>query len=145
MAIWTAFHSKYKLGGFIPLVTWAPLINVYDYPRNPENQHTPILYMNGNVDPIVPPVPAFYKTEALLNEYFTDVDATLRVGEHLTTPLNPINRPKISSWMCANTNLHFDALHPSTIVAKVANGGWCKGGSSLANPICLIPFLCRGR
>ena len=67
MTIWTAFHSKYKLGGFMPIVTWAPLRKIYDYPKSPVNRDTPILYLNGLFDPIVTPVIAVKKTKEVVD------------------------------------------------------------------------------
>ena len=56
LALYTAIHSKYKIGAFIPLVTWLPLINEeppYTWGR-PVNVDTPIFHMNGNIDFFVP-------------------------------------------------------------------------------------------
>jgi len=133
MTIWTALHSKYKLGGFIPIVTWAPLRNVYDYPKNSVNKNTPMLYFNGLQDPIVPVIPSFLKTKETLNEIFTNFESKLGVGTHLTTNINPLNVPRFSKWLCRNTNLQFSAVHPMANIAKVANGGFCKSGSANKN------------
>ena len=63
LTLWTAMHCKYKLGGFVPIVTWLPLAQVEKIPDNPINKDTPIFHMNGMMDPIVPWVPAGKVTE----------------------------------------------------------------------------------
>ena len=135
MTIWTAFHSKYKLGGFIPIVTWAPLRKIYDYPTSTVNRDTPILYLNGLLDPIVPPVPATSKTKEVLNSVFTNVEAKLRPGTHLTT-INPLTLVTMAKWMCKNTNVKLSSVHPVALTARAFSGGSCQGDGKK-----LIPFI----
>ena len=65
LTLYTAIHTKYKLGGFIPIVTWLPLRKVEPLTSlpTPVNRDTPILHMNGMADMIVPLWPAGKKTE----------------------------------------------------------------------------------
>ena len=138
MTIWTAFHSKYKLGGFIPIVTWAPLRKIYDYPTSPVNRETPFLYMNGLFDPIVPPVPATQKTKEVLNSVFTNVKTKLKPGTHTTT-INPLTLVTMAKWMCKNTNVKLSSIHPIALAARLFNGGGCQGDRKKL--ISFIPFI----
>ena len=56
LTLYTAIHTKYVLGGFVPIVTWLPLLRA-EPPDSlsfwPVNRHTPILHMNGALDTIV--------------------------------------------------------------------------------------------
>ena len=65
LTLYTALHTKYKLGGFLPIVTWLPLLQSEPLESLPEpvNKDTPILHMNGMADPIVPVVPAGIETK----------------------------------------------------------------------------------
>ena len=66
MTLYTAMHTKYELGGFLPIVTWLPLLQK-EPPSSlavpPVNQHTPILQLNGMMDLMVPVIPAGKMTE----------------------------------------------------------------------------------
>ena len=66
ITLYTAMHTKYELGGFLPIVTWLPLLKK-EPPSNlavpPVNQHTPILQVNGMMDLMVPVIPAGKMTE----------------------------------------------------------------------------------
>jgi len=59
LTLYTILHTKYKIGGFIPMVTWAPLLKSQP-PTSlsvPVNKDTPIFHMNGQQDLIlVPPI-----------------------------------------------------------------------------------------
>ena len=66
LSLYTAVHTKYKLGGFVPIVAWLPLRKTerVDSLPTPVNWDTPILHINGIFDPIVPVIPCGTKTEA---------------------------------------------------------------------------------
>ena len=142
MTIWAALHTKYKLGGFLPMVTWVPLNENYNYPMNPVNKDTPMLYFNGYLDLLVPVFPAYTTTKTLLHKIFTDFEADLGVGTHITTHFNPLNIAKFARWICEKTSLQFRTTHPVSIQAKVANGGKCKGGNCLVEVPC-FGFFCK--
>ena len=76
LTLYTAIHTKYKLGGFIPIVTWLPLRKVEPLTSlpTPVNRDTPILHMNGMADMIVPLWPAGKKTEKAMKEVSTKED-----------------------------------------------------------------------
>ena len=70
LTLYTAMHTKYKLGGFLPIVAWLPLRKI-EPPSSlpvPVNKDTPILHMNGMLDPIVPVLPAGMMTKQSMNE-----------------------------------------------------------------------------
>ena len=52
LTIWMALFSKYKLGGFIPMITSSDWLHLEDWqvPKNPANKWTPILHINGESD-----------------------------------------------------------------------------------------------
>ena len=127
MTIWTALHTHYKLGGFIPIVAWAPLLQMYDYPKNPVNKNSPMLLLNGLADLIVPAVPASLKTKAALEPIFPNFEMKLVPGTHIST-VNPVTIPTLTKWMCGNTNLQFSSFHPAALAAMALNGGSCASG-----------------
>merc|ERR1712142_370551 len=107
---YVAMHSKYKLGGFVPIVTWAPLLLV-EPPANinppPVNLNTPILQMNGGADAIVDPS-AGAATENVMSKVFPNYKYMLIPGTgHGTTAPNPRTAPIIVKWLKENTNLKF--------------------------------------
>ena len=121
LTIYTALHSKYKLGGFLPMVTWVPMLQV-EPPSSlptPVNKHTPILHLNGLMDPIVPVIPAGVMSEDAMKEVFTNYELKNRAGTHGTT-MGPQNIPTIRRWLKRNTNIQF------TTVDKVLDNipGW---------------------
>jgi len=109
MTLYTAMHTKYELGGFLPIVTWYPRLQ-REPPSSlplPVNQHTPILHMNGAMDPIVP-VSAGRATEREMKKVFTQYELKAIPGTtHMTTAPNPITMPIIKSWLKQHTNLKF--------------------------------------
>ena len=114
LTVYTALHSKHKLGGFMPIVTWVPLLKQEppsDLPT-PVNVDTPILHLNGAQDPIVPIVPAGLKSKAALEKVFTNYEFKSRTGTH-TTSINPSNILRVRRWLKKNTNINFSSLHNS--------------------------------
>jgi len=111
MTLYTAMHTKYELGGFLPIVTWLPLLQKEppsSLPVPPVNKHTPILHMNGMMDPIVPVVPAGKMTEREMLKVFTRYEFKAIPGTtHLTTAPNPMTMPILKKWLKENTNLKF--------------------------------------
>ena len=129
LTIWTAMHTKYRLGGFVPIVTWLPLAKV-EPPRNlpfrPVNINTPILHMNGMADPIVPLWPAGKVSERLMKEVFTDYTfKAIPFTTHVTTAPNPLTMPILKKWLQRNTNLKFKGGFSgvSGILGGVLGGG----------------------
>ena len=112
MTIWTALYTKYKLGGFIPIVTWLPLRKVNDITQihpPPVNADTPILHLNGLLDPIVP-LPCGHATKSEMTKVFSNYELSNRPGTHATT-MGPQNIPKVIRWLAANTNIQFSRLN----------------------------------
>ena len=106
LAFYTAVHTKYKIGGFIPLNTWLPLRKVESItalPTPPVNKDTPILHLNGLHDPIVPYLPAGTKTAKEMNKVFTNYELRGVPGTHITT--YPLNVEVIRNWIRKNTNI----------------------------------------
>jgi predicted esterase len=110
LTLYTAIHTKYKLGGFVPIVSWLPLRKV-EYITTlptPVNKDTPIFHMNGMSDPIVPVFPAGKKTEEEMKKVFTRYTFKAIPGTtHTTTAPNPLTMPILTSWLKENTNLKF--------------------------------------
>jgi len=110
MTLYTAMHTKYELGGFLPIVTWYPRLQQepLDSLPLPVNQHTPILHMNGAMDNIVPVIPAGRMTEREMKKVFTQYEFKAIPGTtHVTTAPNPITMPIIKKWLKQHTNLKF--------------------------------------
>jgi len=108
LTLYTAIHTKYKLGGFIPIVTWLPLLKVEPLTSlpTPANRDTPILHMNGMADPIV--WPAGTKTAEAMEEVFTDYTfKPIPQTTHATTAPNQLTMPILKRWLEENTNLKF--------------------------------------
>jgi len=110
LTLYTAMHTKYKLGGFLPIVAWYPRLQsepLSSLPL-PVNQHTPILHMNGMMDFIVPVFPAGRSTEREMKKVFTQYEFKAIPGTtHMTTAPNPITMPIIKKWLKQHTNLKF--------------------------------------
>ena len=110
LTIWTALYSKYKLGGFVPIVTWLPLRNQYPVEniKNIVNRNTPIFHLNGMFDPIVSVEPAGTETKKELSKVFPNYEQINRPGTHLTT-FNPLTAVEIKRWGRENTKLQFSS------------------------------------
>ena len=109
LALYTAIHTKYKLGGFVPIVTWLPLRKVEPITTLPDpvNKDTPIFHMNGMMDPIVKHIPAGKKTEKEMKKVFTRYTYKPIVGATHSTTVNPVTIPVLRKWLKENTNLKF--------------------------------------
>jgi len=110
LAWYVAMHTQYKLGGFVPIVSWAPLLLV-EPPANinppPVNLNTPILQMNGGADAVVDPS-AGAATKNVMSKVFPNYKYMLIPGTgHGTTAPNPRTAPIIVKWLKENTNLKF--------------------------------------
>ena len=107
LTLYMAVNTEYKLGGFMGIVTWMPLLNVEPSSGwQPVNQHTPVLLMNGLLDPIVPVVPAGSRTSEALDSVFSHFSYKRVPGSHFTT-VNPLTVPLLHNWLKANTPLSF--------------------------------------
>ena len=75
LTIYTALHSQYKLGGFLPIVAWLPLLKVEPVSSLPVpvNKDTPMFHINGMMDFIVPVVPAGRESEKELKKVFVSI------------------------------------------------------------------------
>jgi len=120
LTIWMALFSKYKLGGFIPMITSSDWLHLEDWqvPKNPTNKWTPILHINGESD---------WQTEshnekgaAFMARIFQDYDFRLRWGEHGTT-INPVRMQEIISWAKKKTNLKFSRVNPVSVISDVTD------------------------
>merc|ERR1719350_70376 len=103
LTLYTALHTRYKLGGFLPIVTWLPLLGS-EPPASlptPRNKDTPIFHMNGNIDVIVPKE-CGRATATAMEPVFTKYEQKNVMGTHLTTLGNPLNFPKIYCWLKRN-------------------------------------------
>merc|ERR1712130_886307 len=111
LTIYTALHSKHKLGGFMPIVTWFPLLKVEPPSElpTPVNVNTPILHLNGLSDPIVPLIPAGSRSKAAMEEFFSNYEMKNRIGTHTTT-MGPQNILTVRRWLRKNTNINFSTL-----------------------------------
>jgi len=113
LTLYTALHTKYKIGGFIPLVAWQPLL-LAEPPTSlpsPTNKNTPIFHMNGKLDPIVPLI-CGWKTSAAFKQVFTRYTLETVVGTHLTS-INPLTIPKIYCWLKNNVpGMAFSRISP---------------------------------
>merc|ERR1712212_776225 len=90
LTLYTALHTKYKIGGFIGIVTWAPLLKSEppsSVTPTPVNKYTPIFHMNGKLDPIVPLV-CGWATKKAFKKVFPNYKLKTVVGTHLTS-VNP--------------------------------------------------------
>merc|ERR1711862_78977 len=97
VTLYTAMHSKHKIGGFIPFGTWLPLLKT-DPPSNHDsvNKNTPILHINGIEDLIVP-IPAGRATSKAMKKVFTNYELKNVHGVHV-----PIAPGKAASWLREN-------------------------------------------
>ena len=75
----------------------------------PANVATPILHLNGLMDPIVPVFPAGSRSEAAMEEVLTKYQLKKRIGTHFTT-MGPQNIPTVRRWLKANTNINNGGL-----------------------------------
>ena len=113
LTLYTALHTRYKIGGFLPIVTWLPLLG-FESPASlptPINKDTPILHMNGKQDVIVPEE-CGRATATAMEPVFTNYEQKNEIGTHLTTLGNPLNFPKIYCWLRNNVpNMAFSPIH----------------------------------
>ena len=104
LALYTAVHTKYKIGGFIPFATWLPLLRAepISSAKIPVNKHTPILQLHGLLDTVVTYTPAATMTNMEMNKVFTNYQfENVALGDHFTT-LNPITISLIRRWIKEN-------------------------------------------
>ena len=111
LTIYTALHTQYKLGGFVPIVAWPPLLKA-EPPTSlpiPINKDTPIFHMNGIADIIVPPF-CGWETEEAFEKVFTQYTLKEVPGTHMTS-ITGITIPKIHCWLKINVpQMDFDDL-----------------------------------
>ena len=103
LTLYTALHTQYKLGGFIAIITWLPLLKLeppYSLPT-PVNKDTPILHMNGNQDVLVPPA-AGRASATAMQRVFTNYQQKNVNGNHLSIAINPLYNPTVYCWLKKN-------------------------------------------
>ena len=103
LTLYTTMHTQYKLGGFIAIITWLPLLNFEppDSLPTPVNKDTPILHMNGNMDVLVPPA-AGRASATAMQQVFTNYQLKNVMGNHLTIAINPLHKPTVYCWLKKN-------------------------------------------
>ena len=104
LTLYTAIHTKYKLGGFLPIVAWLPLRKVEpisELEEDPINIDTPILHITGTQDNLVPNDPCGIETSNDMQQVFKNYHLKPIVGGHLT--LNFFNETK--KWIQQNTDI----------------------------------------
>ena len=120
LTLYTALHTQYKLGGFIPIVTWLPLAK-YEPPASlptPINRGTPILHLNGALDLLVP-VSAGLASSTAMNKVFTNYQLVNTVGSHSTT-IGPQNMIGVYCWLKKNVpNMAFSTISPLGLVPSI--------------------------
>ena len=102
LTLYTALHTQYKLGGFIAIIAWVPLLKS-EPPASlptPINKDTPILHLNGALDPIVPLNTGWASSKAM-KQVFTNYKLKNTVSTHLTA-INPLNISKVYRWLKKN-------------------------------------------
>ena len=106
MAIYTAIHTKHKIGGFLPIVGWLPLREVERITElpTPVNKDTPIFQLNGMFDALVPYWPSTKKTAGDLRKVFTKHELhTSKLGHF--SALTPSTLPAVRKWIREKTNI----------------------------------------
>jgi len=100
LTLYTAVHTKYKLGGFIPFGAWLPLLKCEPITElsSPVNKDTPILQLHGLLDELVFYNPAATKTKDEMNKVFTKYQfETASLATHCTTLSLKIGM--VRSWL----------------------------------------------
>ena len=117
LTLYTALHTQYKLGGFIPIVAWVPLLKS-EPPASlptPINKDTPIFHLNGASDPIVP-LNAGWASSKAMKQVFTNYQLKNTASTHSTT-INPLNISKVYCWLKNNVpNMAFSRISPLKLV-----------------------------
>ena len=103
LTLYTALHTKYKIGGFIPIVAWQPLLKTEPPSRLPvpANKDTPIFHMNGAQDYVVPKI-CGSETSAAFKQVFTKYEQKNVLGTHGTHCQFLITIPRIYCWLKNN-------------------------------------------
>ena len=104
LTLYTATHTKYKLGGFLPIAAWLPLRKVepvYELEEDPINIDTPILHITGLQDNIVPNDPCGIETSNDMQQVFKKYHLKPIVGGHTT--MNFFNETR--KWIQQNTDI----------------------------------------
>ena len=119
LTLYTALHTKYKIGGSIPIVAWQPLLKT-EPPISlpiPTNKDTLIFHMNGKFDLIVPLI-CRKRTSEAFGQVFTQYKQTSVAGTHTTS----INIPKIYCWLKNNVpGMAFSKYSPLIFGSWVPN------------------------
>ena len=118
LALYHSVHSKHKVGGYIPIVTWMPNL-LADPPTDysPVNRNTPILQLNGGADHIVP-ASAGLSTREVMRKVFTKYTyETVPLTTHTTTHLVTLKRQK--RWLQDNNLLEFRRSELGGIIGAV--------------------------
>ena len=111
LTLYTALHTQYKLGGFIAIITWLPLLKLEppDSLPTPVNKDTPILHMNGNLDVLVPPAVGRACATAM-QQVFTNYQQKNVKGNHKTIAIKPLNLT-VYCWLKKNVpNMAYSTL-----------------------------------
>ena len=113
-----AVHSKFKLGGFVPIVTWYGNL-VSDGPSNYDsvNEETPILHINGAADPIVPAIPAGRETRKAMEAVFLNYEIKYIPFTTHSTTVNPVSFAMMRKFFSDNDLLSV-CLSPLCLLSK---------------------------
>jgi len=110
LTLYHALHSRHKMGGYIPLVTWMPNL-VADPPTDydPINRDTPIFQLNGGLDLIVPHIPAGMRTRDAMSQIFSNYNYEIvPMGAHGSTM--PLSLNKQIRFLKDNNLLEFKSI-----------------------------------
>ena len=133
--MYTATHNRYKLGGFVGIVTWLPggpasgQVNTWSR----VNQEIPVLLLNGLVDLLVPVVPAGSKTSAALDSFFSDfsyLNIVVSAGDCTATSC-----PEVIEAPCTKGVSGEDITLDATLCVVPGGPDACPAGS------CKAPLL----
>jgi len=110
LTLYHSVHSKHKLGGFISLASWYP--NLLADPavgHNTINEETPVLQVNGHMDPVVLITTAFQTAEAL-SGVFADYTFRSNFFDGHETILNPYTMSILKNWLQSRNLLSFSLM-----------------------------------
>ena len=108
ITLYQAVHSKFKLGAFVPIVTWYGNLKS-DGPSNYDsvNKHTPILQINGAADPIVPAIPAGRETRKAMEAVFPNYEIKYIPFTTHSTTVNPVSFKMMRNFFKENNLLSY--------------------------------------
>lgn len=107
LTLYISVHTKYKLGGFLPIVGWLPLRKVepvYNIQPVPININTPMLHITGTLDPLVPNYPCGTTTRDDMQQVFENYQHKAMTGTHALM-FNPLLLHESKKWIQQNINI----------------------------------------